>query len=268
MNGSEIKRRAGGTAAANGTVGTAFVNEVSAEIRRHGADFDTECIKQISLQNEVPVICDETKNALISALQKYKPKRILEIGGGMGYSGSVILSAAAPAELVSVEKNEARYLVLKKVLSNCTAVWDDAYNALAKFTVNDGGNEPSYKQGMRGKQGMREGVCPTQMTERMTKFNEADRRLDGGTFDFVFLDGPKAQYGKYFNLIHKLLPRGGVIFADNTDFHGMVTGAIPTTKGARTIVNGLKDFRTKLENSKYQIDYIPQGDGIIIATKT
>lgn len=268
MSDNKIEQRTEKETTATGTKSISHVDKIPTVARQCGTSFDTEYIKQVSLQNEVPIICDETKAALISAMRKYKPKRILEIGGGMGYSGSVILSAAAPAKFVSVEKSEARYLILRKVLPNCTAVCDDAYNALAKFAVNDGGKEPSYKQEMQGKQGVREGVCPTQMTERATQFNAAGRCLDDGAFDFVFLDGPKAQYGKYFNLIHKLLPRGGVIFADNMDFHGMVTGAIPTTKGAQTIVNGLKDFREKLGDFKYQIEYIPKGDGIIIAMKT
>jgi caffeoyl-CoA O-methyltransferase len=184
-------------------------------------------VKKISLANEVPVIFDDTREVLVAALKKHKPARILEIGGGMGYSGLVILSAAAPQKFVSIEKNEARYFVLKSVIAEHggIAIWDDAYNAMAKLFI---GNEE---------------------------------------FDFVFLDGPKGQYGKYFNLIHKLLARGGVIFADNIGFHGMTDGTTPTTKGARSIVNGLRDFVAKLEAHKCNIERLPDGDGIIIAMK-
>jgi predicted O-methyltransferase YrrM len=203
-------------------------NDVANEAKRNGTSFDTKYIKQISTQNDVAIILDRTRDILVAALKKYKPRRILEIGGGMGYSGSVILSAVTPEKFVSIEKNEGRYLVLREILdrSNCTALWDDAYNALAKLLA------------------------------------------DNDEFDFVFLDGPKAQYGKYFDLIHRLLPHGGVIFADNVDFHGMVTGKIEPTKGTKTIIDGLRDFRSKLENHKYKIDYLPDGDGIIIANKT
>jgi DNA repair protein RecN (Recombination protein N) len=40
--------------------------------------------------------------------------------------------------------------------------------------------KPSYKQEMQGEQGVSEGVCPTQITERMTQFNAASRSLDDG----------------------------------------------------------------------------------------
>jgi predicted O-methyltransferase YrrM len=221
-------------------------NAVPPEAQRFGTSFDAEYIKEISLQNAVPIIRDDTRRHLVAALQKYRPNRVLEIGGGMGYSASVILKtlcsppfSAAPQKFISIEKNEARYLVLKQVIASAggVAIWDDAYNVTAKL-VADSVKRPSG----RG-------------------FD------DGGLFDFVFLDGPKAQYGRYFNLIHRLLARGGVIFADNTDFHGMVPGTIPTTKGAGTIVKGLRDFRAELGKYRYQISYSPDGDGIIIAVK-
>jgi predicted O-methyltransferase YrrM len=217
----------------NGILNTAGMQAVISETKKNydSGSFSIEYAKQLSLQNEVPVIFDGTRDILTAALKKYKPKRILEIGGGMGYSGLVILSASAPQKFVSVEKNESRYLVLKQVIAERggTAVWDDAYNAMANLIA---GGEPD------------------------------------GVFDFIFLDGPKGQYGKYFNLIHKLLARGGVIFADNIDFHGMVSGKIPTTTGARSIVNGLRDFTAKLKMYKYNIEQLPDGDGIIIAEKT
>jgi predicted O-methyltransferase YrrM len=198
---------------------------------------DTAEIKKASLDNGVPIIMDATAKALITAVKKYKPARILEIGGGMGYSAGIILSAIEPEKFVSIEKDKARYLVLKEVLNrkNCTAIWDDAYNTLGKM-LNDGENKPSYKD-------------------------------DGEYFDFVFLDGAKAQYGKYFNFIDKLLTHKGVIFADNMNFHGMVTGEIPVSKGAGTIVRGLLEFRGKLEHHNYSVEYLPDGDGIIIARK-
>jgi predicted O-methyltransferase YrrM len=113
-------------------------NKVPPEVQRHGTSFDTEDIKQTSIKNEVPIILDDTRDILVTALRKYKPKQILEIGGGMGYSGLVILSAVTPEKFVSIEKNEGRYLVLREALNrpNCTPVWDDAYNALAKLLAD------------------------------------------------------------------------------------------------------------------------------------
>ncbi|MDR1917648.1 MAG: hypothetical protein LBQ05_01545 [Christensenellaceae bacterium] len=246
-----------------------LANEVPVVAKRCGTSFSINKIKRISLQNEVPIIFDDTREILVATLKKYKPKRILEIGGGMGYSGLVILSTATPQKFISIEKNEGRYLVLKNVIAEHggVAIWDDAYNAMAKLLA-DGKKKPSYKQEIRGKQEASDRNLPLQMTERATKFDKVHRSLnDGKEMDFVFLDGPKGQYGKYFGLIHKLLSHGGVIFADNINFHGMVDGSLPTTTGARSIVNGLRDFVAKLEQYKYDIERLPDGDGIIIARK-
>jgi predicted O-methyltransferase YrrM len=52
------------------------------------------------------------------------------------------------------------------------------------------------------------------------------------------------------------------------DFHGMVNGKNEITKGAKTIVAGLKDFISKISVHHYTITHLPTGDGIIIAQKT
>jgi len=183
-------------------------------------------IKALSLQCGVPIIFDDTVTVLIKTLKKYRPKRILEIGGGTGYSGSIILSATTPEKFVTIERDSGRAGILKEVIADRgIVIHDDAYNAMAKL-LND-----------------------------------------GEEFDFIFVDGPKGQYGKYFNLINKLLSKKGVIFADNMDFHGMVTNKIPTTTGARSIINGLRDFIAKLELYHYDTTHLPDGDGIIIAVR-
>jgi predicted O-methyltransferase YrrM len=181
-----------------------------------------EQIKRDSLAHEVPIIFDDTADALLSAVKKYRPARILEIGGGMGYSGRIILSAVRPQTFISIEKDRSRAEYLAEAIYPFTAIHGDAYDIM---------------QGLKT------------------------------PFDFVFLDGPKAQYGRYFDLIDKLLAPGGVIFADNMNFHGMVNGKIPTTAGARSIVNGIINFIEKLRTGGYNVETADAGDGIIIAAK-
>ena len=83
-------------------------------------------------------------------------------------------------------------------------------------------------------------------------------------YDFVYLDGPKGQYINYLPLIEKLLNPNGIIFADNLNFHGMVTGEIPVTKGCRAMIKGLKNYINEITtNSKYESEiYTNIGDGV------
>jgi predicted O-methyltransferase YrrM len=215
--------------------------------------YSVDEVKQTSLTNEVPIIYDETKSILIDTVKTLQPKRILEIGGGMGYSAIVILSAAAPHCFVSIEKNEERYKYLKKVLTQfgATTICGDAGEILQTFNNSNETHKAhsSLPPGLYKKAHYPLPPVPDK-------------------YDFVFVDGAKAQYGRYFDYIDKLLDIGGTIFADNINFHGMVNGDTPATKGAKTIIAGLKLFVKKLEEHKYKIKRLPDGDGIIIAIKT
>ncbi len=189
--------------------------------------YSLEEIKNQSLDNEVPIIFDDTAKVLTQTIKDVLPTNILEIGGGMGFSGKVMLAASdGHTKLTSIEKDPERYPYLKKHIHPHTALHGDAYEVMQ------------------------------------------DLISQGQQFDFVFLDGPKGQYAKYFDLIEQLLKEGGTVFADNMNFHGMVDGSIPTTKGARTIVNGLKNYVSKIMHKGYPMKNLDDGDGIIIYTKT
>ena len=84
------------------------------------------------------------------------------------------------------------------------------------------------------------------------------------TYDLVYLDGPKGQYINYLPMICKIVKKGGIIFADNLNFHGMVTGEIPVSKGCRAMIKGLKNYIEEVTtNPQYEtIIYREIGDGI------
>ncbi|MBQ8615584.1 MAG: hypothetical protein IJ415_03350, partial [Clostridia bacterium] len=83
-------------------------------------------------------------------------------------------------------------------------------------------------------------------------------------YDFVYLDGPKGQYINYLPLITNLLNPNGIIFADNLNFHGMVTGEISVTKGCRAMIKGLKNYINEITtNPIYETTiYKEIGDGV------
>ena len=61
-----------------------------------------------------------------------------------------------------------------------------------------------------------------------------------------------------------MLNKGGIIFADNLNFHGMVTGEIPVSKGCRAMVKGLRNYITEVTtNEKLETQiYTNIGDGV------
>ena len=57
-------------------------------------------------------------------------------------------------------------------------------------------------------------------------------------FDFIFLDGPKAQYEYMLDNLIKLLKPNGTLLADNVGFRGYTNGEnTPPTKRFKTIIN-------------------------------
>jgi caffeoyl-CoA O-methyltransferase len=80
------------------------------------------------------------------------------------------------------------------------------------------------------------------------------------------LDGPKGQYIRYLPVLTNLLNVGGVIFADNVLYKGMVesTEFIPHKK--RTIVVNLRKYLNEVTNSD-RFDTIVHkiGDGVAIS---
>jgi len=65
-------------------------------------------------------------------------------------------------------------------------------------------------------------------------------------------------------LLTNLLNSNGIIFADNLNFHGMVTGEIPVTRGCRAMIKGLKNYIEEVTtNPIYETQlYKEIGDGV------
>lgn len=185
-------------------------------------------IEDFARANHIPVMLDQTANLIRTLVKLYKPKRVLEIGTAIGYSGSIIL-LNSDATLVTYEKLESSYNMAKSNFE------------------------------MMG------------LTSRVTqKLGDAQTLLEGekGTFDFIFLDGPKGQYLSYLPILDKLLEGGGVLVSDNVLFKGMIADEIFTPKKHRTIKNNMTEFLYTLQNNpNYFNSLLNIGDGVMISIK-
>ena len=185
-----------------------------------------EKLEQFAREKFIPVLLDDTRELLINTVTELKPSSILEIGTAIGYSGTLML-LSTDANLTTMELSEDSI-------------------AIAENTFKENG-----------------------VFDRVTQLHGDAKEVLAtlsGKYDFIFLDGPKGQYIRYLPMLINLLNVGGVIFADNVLYKGMVesTEFIPHKK--RTIVVNLRKYLNEVTNSD-RFDTIVHkiGDGVAIS---
>ena len=85
-------------------------------------------------------------------------------------------------------------------------------------------------------------------------------------YDLIFIDGPKAQYTKFFEHFKNNLSDGGAFISDNLSFHGMVDD-LSLTHNYSTIklVKKIRKYIDFLKNNKeFDTEFFSLGDGIAV----
>ena len=186
--------------------------------------------RKAALDRGVPVADDETLQFLLLTLQMTKPTRILEIGTAVGLSGVAMLNACPNAKLTTIELEEERYVEAKQNFA------DFGVSSRVNAYLGDAGEILSMMDGQ---------------------------------FDFVFLDGPKAQYEKYLFDIKRLLRRGGTLFSDDVLLYGWVSGEEPTPQKRHSIVDKIRAYLDTLTNDKdFITSVLNVGDGVALSVYT
>ena len=186
-------------------------------------------MKEYGKNHKVPISLDDTLDFLIITINNSNSKHILEIGTAIGYSSIAMAENTNCISIDSVELDHSRYLLAK------------------------------------------ENVAKHNLQDRIALYNEDALEYiknSDKTYDFIYLDGPKGQYINYLPYLMKILKVNGIIFADNLYFHGMVTGAIPVSKGCRAMIKGLHKYIDEI-NSNPNLDtkIYDIGDGIGISKR-
>lgn len=176
-------------------------------------------IKENAERYGVPIIRENSHKKLEEIVKKLQPKQILEIGTAVAYSAITMLKAAENSFVYTIEHDHDKVIKAKENLkeanlqNRCNVAEDDCLAHLATMLASD-------------------------------KFNNY--------FDFCFLDGPKAQYKRTYELLLPLMKHGGVIVADNVLFRGYVINKEGMPRRFKTIVKRLKEF----------LDFIPQDNRV------
>ncbi|MBP3344622.1 MAG: O-methyltransferase [Clostridia bacterium] len=190
-----------------------------------------EEIKAAAKDSFVPIVRDDTLDALIRLICKKKPQKILEIGTAVGYSGIKMLENSN-ATLTTIEKNEGR-----------------ANEASKNFE----------RSGLTNRVNL---ICgdAAEVLSDLTKKEEK--------FDLIFLDGPKGQYIKYLPFLKQLLLGGGTIFADNVGLLGLVEHSEKVNHKNRTMVRNMQAFLKQItEDEDFETQIFDIDDGYAICNK-
>lgn len=86
-----------------------------------------------------------------------------------------------------------------------------------------------------------------------------------GTFDFVFIDADKQNYGRYYERSLVLLRQGGIVAVDNTLWGGKVLGDPSTFTDDTKAIYEL-DKKIKSDN-RVDISMLRLGDGTTLCRK-
>ena len=188
-----------------------------------------EKILQFARQNYIPVMLDDTRQMLFDVVSKAQPKRILEIGTAIGYSGIIMLTASPNATLNTIEMDEESVKIAKSNFAQA--------GLLDKVNVFVGDAR--------------------EIVHQLT-----------GSYDFIFLDGPKGQYLDFLPYLLEVLQVGGTLVCDNVLFKGLVENQPENGHKKVTIARNLKQFLHQLHtNPTLETTLYHVGDGVTVSKK-
>lgn len=180
-------------------------------------------------ENHIPVMLDDTKKLLQQLTTENQPKKILEIGTAIGYSGIVMLTSSPEAQLNTIEMDEKSAEMARQ-----NFIQAGVYDRVNLF-VGDAKE------------------IVTQLT---------------GKYDFIFLDGPKGQYDCFLPYLIDVLEVGGLLVCDNVLYKGLVEHVPEHRHKHITIARNLNRFLDDLNNDNRLTTRLHRtGDGVTVSRR-
>lgn len=185
-------------------------------------------LRERAKEGRDPTAADETLAKLLEIVREIKPERVLEIGAGEGLTSIAMLLHGA-GRVTAIECDAERA--------------NRARENFAQFGLSDRASLIEDDAG------------------RVLPALEED-----GAYGLIFLDGPKAQYRRYFADCKRLLKRGGVLVSDDILLFGYVTGEPP--KKRRMLAEHILEYIEMLQNDgDFQTEILPLAEGLAVSRK-
>ena len=190
---------------------------------------ELEKIKIEALNENIPIIMDDTLAVISKILQEEKPKQILEIGTAVGYSAICFSEyLEEDGSIDTIEREEERFLKAKENIKKAEV--EDKINLFFGDAVE---------------------LLPT--------FNKE--------YDIVFIDAAKGKYPFFLKEALRMLKKNGIIIADNILYKGYVMSDYNKHK-QRTAVRNLREYIKEVsENDELETKILEVGDGLAITRK-
>lgn len=190
-------------------------------------------MENLAQKENVPIMDLVGMETLLQLLRLSMPKRILEIGAAIGYSAIRMAQALPEVTIVTIERDEHRYLQAKEHIEQ--AGLQDRIQLI--------------------------------FGDALEVFDQVEKEAP---FDFIFVDAAKGQYERFFTMYETLLNEAGIIITDNVLFRGMVAEDHESIepKRIRNLVKKIDKYnRWLMEHPDYITTILPVGDGIAISKK-
>ncbi len=183
-------------------------------------------VKNDCIFAQVPILKDRAVLYINKLIKKQNITKVLEIGTAYGFSALSFLKENKNLEITTIEKNPYSFAKAKHNFLICGV----------------------------GKQ----------VTPILTDAIDVD--FQGKFFDLIFIDGPKAQYLKYFEKFQNNLKKDGLIICDNISFHKLNQNSV--SKNTAQLLKKLEIFKTEvLKNKSFKSEFLDIADGILVSKK-
>lgn len=188
-------------------------------------------IEEYAHETYVPIIRKEMESFLRVLIEIKQPHRILELGTAIGYS-AVLMAAAMPKDcsITTIENYDKRIPIAK---------------------------ENFIRAGINDRITLLEGDALEHL-----------KTLEG-EYDFIFMDAAKGQYLNYLKEIMRILPKGGILIADNVLQEGeLIQSRYAVERRNRTIHARMREYLYTVKNMKeLETSIVPIGDGITLSVR-
>ncbi len=188
-----------------------------------------EDIEQVAKLDKVPIIRAKSAEIMQNFVRDINPKKILEIGTAIGYSGLLLLQSAINAELTTIDIDEDRAYIARQnfdragVLNRVKIIIGDASEIVPCHTIK---------------------------------------------YDFILLDGPKGKYLEMVPYLIDMLNVGGGILIDNVLYFGLVEREGKIWHKHRTIVRSLRGtIDLCMNDPRLEAELLRLEDGLIKGIK-